>query len=34
MTFVFAYMGMVIAVASVPSGMLANLLLKPTEKDS
>lgn len=33
MSCVFLYVGMVIAVASVPSGMLANLLFKPTEED-
>lgn len=33
MTMVFAFVGMVIAVAGVPVGVLANLLLKPTPED-
>lgn len=34
MTFVFAYVAMVIAVAGVPANLLADLLLKPAPEDS
>lgn len=34
MTWVFWYIGMVIAIAGVPAGVHANLLFSPTEDDT